>query len=528
MSTDPRVVATRVRNRTVSLDENVGPREVELVTLADWEGREIFARSAGLLVLEAVRRCGREGVRLGASWATGREVLVRDLDPAAAEALAVRVTEAVAAMIRDAELLREETWPVDDAIDLLRAEGQEDAVALLELSTRARVTLATCGGLRFPSAGVMVPNASLLQGVRVVPHPAGLAIDYGVEYARALAPRPVSTLMMEVRSPRYRAEMTVEEQRWLDLLGVTSVGSLTKACVTGAVRDLVHVAEAFHEKRIAAIADAIHRQPRVRVVAVAGPSSSGKTTFLKRLAIQLQIIGVRPVQLSLDDYYVDREKTVREPDGTLDFEALEALDLELLRDHVDDLVAGRAVATARFDFIEGKSHPRGGPELSVGPTDVLLIEGIHALNPALLPNLDREAQFRVYLQPATALPFDALTTFEPIDLRLVRRIVRDRHDRGYTAEQSLARWEKVRQGERLRIEAFLPSADRVFDTALVYEVGVLKVFAERYLLEVPRSSKQFPRALRLRSLLEPFVPIHPDYVPHNSVLREFIGGSSFA
>ncbi|MFO0615384.1 MAG: nucleoside kinase [Polyangiaceae bacterium] len=522
-----RVVAARVRNRTSSLDENVGPREMELVTLADWEGREIFARSAGLVALEAVRRAGRGDARLGSSWATGREVVVRGLDAATAADLAARATAELVAMVASGEVLREESWPIDDAIELLRGEGQEDAALLLELSTSPRVALATCGGRRFPSGGVMVPDARLLDGIALVPHPAGLALDYGVDYARELAPRPVATLMLEVASPRYRAEMTVEEQRWLDLLGITSVGSLTRACVSGAVRDLVHVAEAFHEKRIANIADAIRTQSGVRVIAVAGPSSSGKTTFLKRLAIQLQIIGVRPVTLSLDDYYVDREKTVREPDGTLDFEALEALDLELLREHVADLVSGRPVTTARFDFIEGKSHPQGGATLRLGPSDVLLIEGIHALNPALLPNVDRDAQFKVFLQPATALAFDALTTFEPIDLRLVRRIVRDRHDRGYSAEQSLARWEKVRQGERLRIEAFLSSADRVFDTALVYEIGVLKVFAERYLLEVPRTSKQFPRALRLRTLLQPFVPIHPEYVPPNSVLREFIGGSSF-
>lgn len=524
----PRVVASRVRNRTVSLDENVGQREVELVTLADWEGREIFARSAGLVVLEAAHRAGRPDLRLGASWATGREIVVPDATPEVARALAGRINAELAVMVRESTPIREEAWPIDDAIDLLHAAGHHDAAALFEVSSRSTAVLVTCGAARLPSRGVNVPNASFLEGLVIVPHPAGLAVDYGTALQRELAARPVSTLALEVAAPRYRAEMTVEEQRWLALLGITSVGSLTRACVTGQVRDLVHVAEAFHEKRIALIADAIRAAQQTRVVAVAGPSSSGKTTFLKRLAIQLEIIGVRPVRLSLDDYYVDRERTVREPDGTLDFEALEALDLELLRAHVVELASGRAVRTARFDFLEGKSHPRGGPELELGPHGVLLIEGIHALNPALLPELARDSVFNVYLNPATTLPFDALTTFEPMDLRLVRRIVRDRHDRGYSAEESLARWEKVRQGERLRIEAFARSADRVFDTSLVYELSVLKVFADRYLLEVPRTSKQYARALHLRRLLEPFVPIHPDHVPPTSVLREFIGGSSFA
>jgi uridine kinase len=288
------------------------------------------------------------------------------------------------------------------------------------------------------------------------------------------------------------------------------------------------VSEGFHEKRIGHIADQVAAaRDRIRVISIAGPSSSGKTTFIKRLTVQLQIDGVNPVGISLDDYYVDREKTPRTPSGDWDFEALEALDLGLLQAHVGALLGGEGVRTAHYDFLTGRSHPAGGPEIQLRRGDVLMLEGIHGLNPRLLGELAPGALHRIFIHPATTLPFDRLTRVSATDLRLLRRIVRDRHQRGYSAADNILRWPSVQAGEREHIFPFQGEADAVFDTSLIYEAAVLKVYAERYLLEVPQDHPAYPTAHRLRYLVDRFVSIYPDHVPPTSLIREFIGGSGF-
>ena len=318
-------------------------------------------------------------------------------------------------------------------------------------------------------------------------------------------------------------QMARELGGWLGAMRITSVGRFNESCVDGRVDELVRVSEGFHEKNIGRVADAI-ADWHLRVVAIAGPSSSGKTTFIRRLKVQLEVNGIMPVHLSLDDYYVDREKTPRDVTGELDFESVEALDLPLLRSNITRLVASERVRVARYDFPTGKSQPEGGAELALGPENVLLVEGLHALNPAVGGSLPRDTAFRVFVHPATALPLDRLSAVLPDDVRLLRRIVRDRHGRGYTARDTIARWPSVRRGEEKHVFPFAAEADFVFDTSLVYEIAVMRVFAERYLLEVPNDDPAFVTAHRLRQLIDRFVPIYSDHVPRTSILREFIGG----
>ncbi|MBL8742409.1 MAG: cyclic nucleotide-binding protein [Myxococcales bacterium] len=521
------VVGARSRNRTVALSSRVdGPAGLEPLTTRVWEGREIYKRSASLVFLEAAHRLGRHDLRLGASWTSGR--VVSALDPIGdAPALAIALDRKIGELIAADIPLREETWDIDRAIDHFAGLGWRDVTELLASSTESTVRLVSCGELCLPRPGVMLHRTGMLHDIHVGLHPDGLALDFGPTVRRELARRQVSTVYLETSSPRYGGEMTKAERRWLEALGITSVGSLNRAVVTGEARELVSVAEGFQEKRLATLADEIRDRGTIRVIAVAGPSSSGKTTFLKRLRVQLEVDGIVPIGISLDDYYVDRERTVRDADGEYDYEAYEAIDGQLLATHLDALLEGKRVRTARYDFTTGKSHPDGGPEIALGPNALLVLEGIHALNPALLVDRQASEVFRIFIHPATALPFDPLTIFEPADVRLLRRIVRDRHERGATAEANLARWSSVRRGERIHIYPHQGVADRVFDTSLLYEVNVLKVFAERYLLEVPRSSREYPAALRLRHLLAPFVTISPEHVPPTSILREFIGGQTF-
>jgi uridine kinase len=375
--------------------------------------------------------------------------------------------------------------------------------------------------------GPLLPSAAAIRGFTLRPGDEGLDLELGTvdprnghgNVRRPAAPRP----------RRRDGDMAREHEGWLDAMGVTSVGAFNELCISGQVSQLIRVAEGFHEKRIGRIADAIAAaRDRIRIISIAGPSSSGKTTFIKRLTVQLQINGVNPVGISLDNYYVDRERTPLGDDGKWDFEALEALDLALLQDHVARLLAGEAVRTARYDFITGRSDPAGGPTIQLRAGDALMLEGIHGLDPRLLGAIPRAGElFRVFVHPATTLPFDRLTRVSATDLRLLRRIVRDRHQRGYGAAENIERWPSVQAGEREHIFPYQDEADAVFDSALVYEPAVLKVFAERYLLEVPQSHAAYPTAHRLRYLVDRFVSIYPDHVPPTSILREFIGGSGF-
>ena len=491
--------------------------------VSEWEGRHVYTRSVALLLLEAAAAVAPGvAIRMGPSLGPTQLVEVPaegagvDLD-----ALAARLTAEMERLARADVAIRQELWAIEEAIALFQECGWQDAALLLRTSRQAAVPLATCGRVHALAMGPLLPSTGPIRGFHVAPHEDGLLVDYGERDPRNLgAPRP---------PPPQAGGMIDEHRAWLAAQGVTSVGAFDALCIRGEVASLINVAEGFHEKRIGRIADQIAAaRGRVRAILVAGPSASGKTTFIKRLSVQLQVDGLRPVGLSIDDYYVDRERTVRDEHGEYDFEALEAIDLPLLQEHVRRLVAGETVRTARYDFRSGQSFPDGGRELRLGVGDVLVLEGIHGLNPRLLGGtLPPEASFRIFIHPATTLPFDRASRVSATDLRLLRRIVRDRHARGYHAAENILRWPSVQRGERFHIFPFQHEADAVFDSSLIYEPAVLKVYAERYLLEVPPDHPAYATAYRLRLLVDRFVAIYPDHVPPTSILREFIGGSGF-
>jgi uridine kinase len=505
----------------VFLDTALAP-----LTIHDWEGRQIYANSLGLVLLEAAHRVAPElPIRMGPSRGTHQVVQVGD---AAADraALAGRISAEMERICSSDAPIRHEQWPTDEAAHFFRELGWDDAAKLLRTARLATHRLVSCGELYALSMGPLVPSTGMLRGFRLAPGDEGLALELGARDPR-LAGAPATP-----RAPARRGadgDMVADHQRWLAGMGVTSVGAFNELCISGQVTQLIRVTEGFQEKRIGRIADAVGAaRDRIRIIAIAGPSSSGKTTFIKRLTVQLQINGVNPVAISLDDYYVDRVKTPKDAKGEYDFEALEALDLALLQDHISRLLRGETVKTAHYDFKTGTSHPAGGPEITLRPGDVLMLEGIHGLNPRLLGAAPAEGSlFRVFIHPATTLPFDRLTRVSATDLRLLRRIIRDRHQRGYSAADNIVRWPSVQAGERQHIFPYQGEADAIFDTALVYEPAVLKVYAERYLLEVPSDHPAYPTALRLRHLVDRFVSIYPDHVPPTSLIREFIGGSGF-
>ncbi|WP_281325701.1 cyclic nucleotide-binding domain-containing protein [Polyangium sp. 6x1] len=530
---DP-VVAALVNNKAVALRMPItSDAHVEPLCASHWEGKRVYRASLGLLLLEAARRVDPDVfVRLGPGAGFGQSIeLLRPgvLSLATwAESVMGKMHELIAADVP----FQQELWTVDEARSHFAEEGARDLLALLRTWRTGHVQLVCAGSVAVLSMTPLLPSAG-----HIAPFPFRIEVDgeavmlrYGDE--PCVTPEggaaPASTRLHEDIQPESARHGVRQDEPWLTTLGITSVGAFNDACVRGKTPEIIRVSEGQHEKRISRIADAIAGRGTIRAICVAGPSSSGKTTFLSRLTVQLLVNGIHPVGLSLDDYYVDREKTARDARGEYDYESLEAIDVGALRGHLGRIFAGETVKTARYDFVSGKSHPDGGREVTLRSSDVLLIEGIHGLNPKLLDGiLPRDKVFRIFIQPMTALPFDRVNRVNVSDVRLLRRIVRDRHGRGANAAANIQRWPSVRAGERTNIFPFLAQADAIFDSALVYELGVIKVFADRYLLEVSQDHPAFVTAYRLRQLIDKVVTIYPDHVPPTSILREFIGGSGF-
>ncbi len=317
-----------------------------------------------------------------------------------------------------------------------------------------------------------------------------------------------------------------EHHQWQDILGLRTVGDLNEAIVNGDSSKLIQISEALQEKKIAQIADEIARRKGVKLVLIAGPSSSGKTTTCKRLSVQLAVSGLRPVEISLDNYFLDRDKTPRDATGDYDFEHLHALDIPLLNEQMNALFRGDEVELPRYNFQQGKSEP-SGKKLQLKGNEVLVVEGIHALNPELTEHIPEEQIFRVYASALTTILLDNHNYIPTTDNRLLRRIIRDHKYRGVSAQETIRRWPSVRKGENRWIFPYQENADVMFNTAMLFELAVIKAQAEPLLELVPENCDEYAEAYRLRKFLRYIKPIPDQQIPPTSLLREFLGGSSF-
>ena len=517
------VLAALVNRRLVMLDFPLRGLSVELeaVRAASREGEAVLRRSASLVLLEAARELHPE-VRLvvGQSLGGGYFYSWHGPTPLTAGTVA-SLSRRIDEICREDRPFTRWTATWEEAEALFRSRGEESKLELLATFRSSTVPLVTCGQFVDIAHGAVVPATGRIRGFAVVPYEDGLLLRF---------PRNGDPTRLQPLSPQPRLFATYREtRRWNEVLGVAHVGSLNRLCLSGGIAEVIRIAEGFHEKKIAQIADAIQiRRDTLRVVLVAGPSASGKTTFIRRLGIQLQVNGIRPVGLSLDNYFVDRGQTPAGADGQPDYESIEALDLELFNAHLAALLHGDEVEVPRYDFVLGRRIARDRwTSQRLAAEEVLLIEGIHGLNHRLTAAVPESAKFRVYISALTQLTLDDHNRIFTSDARLLRRIVRDRLFRGHPATHTLEMWANVRRGEARWIFPFQERADIIFNSALVYEKAVLRVFAERFLLEVPREHPAYTEAYRLLKFLSWFVPVLQDDVPQTSILREFIGGSAF-
>lgn len=405
---------------------------------------------------------------------------------------------------------------IPEATAYFEAKGYDDKVRLLAHRQKDYLVLYRLQDHQDYHHGYMVPSTGYLKWF-------GLTLTNGgftLRFPRRHQPTVLQPL------PEYPKLLRTfrEYGKWLDNLGIANVGALNDAIHAGRMDEIILTSEAFHERRVAEIAAEIkEKSDKVRIVLIAGPSSSGKTTFSKRLAVQLLSQGISPFPIEMDNYFVDREKTPRDEKGEYDFEALEALEIQKLERDLQRLSYGKLVQLPRYNFKDGRQE--AGDIVQLQPGQLIILEGIHGLNPNLLPSIPPEWTFRIYVSALTQLNLDRQNRISTTDTRLVRRIVRDARERGYSARETIQRWDSVQRGEKRNIFPYQENADEMFNSALVYELSALRPLVEPLLRQVPFGTDEYIEAKRLLALLEWFRPIDSDLIPDNSILREFIGGS---
>jgi uridine kinase len=406
--------------------------------------------------------------------------------------------------------------PLPEAIAYFQSKGYDDKVRLLAHRQKDYLTLYRLGDHQDYHHGYMVPSAGYLRWFSLLPTNGGFTLRFTRRH------KPTELIPL----PEYPKLLATFRQygRWLERLGIGNVGALDDAIAGGRIHEIILVSEALHEQNVSEIAGRItERFPQVRIILISGPSSSGKTTLSKRISIQLLSQGISPFPLEMDNYFIDREKTPLGEDSKPDFESLLALDTAALNRDLKRLIAGEIIRMPHYNFRSGISEP--GDIIQLEPDQVIILEGIHGLNPDLLPDIPIEQTFRIYASALTQLNLDRHNRISTTDTRLVRRIVRDARERGYSAKDTIQRWESVRRGEKRNIFPFQENADVMFNSALAYELSALKPLAEPLLRQVPFGTPEFVEAKRLLALLEWFLPVSTDLIPDNSIIREFIGNS---
>ncbi|HEY8463047.1 MAG TPA: nucleoside kinase [Bacillota bacterium] len=516
------IVAAKLGNEF--LDLHYRPKtggKLTLIDLSDIDGIRVYSRSLCLVLVRAAQELfPHSQVRLEHSLSKGfygevehpdkRRFTEKEL-----QMVATRMREIVAA---DEPIIKE-TVPLTKALAIFSKRGQLDKVRLLQYKKEPKIHLYHCGNYVDYFYGYMVPSTGYLTKFELKYYLPGFILRFPTKDA----PDRIPPFQEQCKLARIFHEF----EKWGRILEISDVGSLNEQIAAGKGGQLIRIAEALHEKKIARIADMIAAErDRIRVILIAGPSSSGKTTFAQRLAVQLRVNGLKPVSISIDDYFVDREKTPLGPDGLPDYECLEAIDLEQFNQDLNALIQGLPVNIPVYNFQKGCREPRPH-DIRIEANQPIIIEGIHGLNDRLTINIPRNNKFKIYVSALTQLNLDDHNRIPTTDNRIIRRIVRDNQFRGHDAVKTIGMWPLVRRGEENYIFPFQEQADVMFNSALIYELAILKRYVEPLLTRITPDLPEYTEAKRLQKFLSYFLPLDDREVPLNSILREFIGSSCF-
>lgn len=519
------VLGALVNNKVEPLQYRIfNPKTIRLIDITSRQGFRMYRNALQFMLYTAVHDCYPKAVlSIDHSLQNGFYCRIAS----AVDDFVLPPNDEVCRTVRDRMIALQEqdipfvskTMLLKDAIELVRPRHMPKTLYVFEHLRQLYIEMNFLGETVHKISGKLAPSTGCLTTWDFR--------QYGDEgyMLQCADPEHPDKLSLYTETPKLFAIFR-EHYHWTDLLHMSTVSDYNRLVYNNAGQDLILLAEALHEKKYAEIAEQVAKSG-ARMVLLAGPSSSGKTTSCRRLSVQLKVLGYDVNQLSLDDYFMNRERTPKLPNGEYDFESIDALDIPLLNEHLNALFRGEEVKIPTFDFIKGEPY-YSGKTLQLGPRSVLVVEGIHALNPKLTASIDEALKFKVYVSALTQISIDDQNIIHGTDNRLVRRIVRDNNFRGWNAHETLRRWPEVVRGERQHIFPYQENANVMFNSALLYELGVLKRYAEPLLKQVPEDCEEYSIARQLLDFSELLLPIDDKYIPYNSIMREFLGGSVFA
>lgn len=519
------IVLVLLNNRLREINKKLDcDGELKFVTTGDKAGRKAYRRSVTLLMQRGVYNLAKEdgkevSVRVEHSISQGYycELFGRDGKIIPDHAYLLRLKMRMMDMVDAKRPIKKRSIHTDEAVALFRELGMYDKERLFHYRRSSRVNIYSIGNYMDYFYGYMLPHTGYLKYFDLELYEEGFVV---------LFPDKNTKITAEFQPSHKLFHVLKESSEWGEKLDIATIGALNDAIAQGRIQDVILVAEALMERKIGKLAEEIADQPDKKFVMIAGPSSSGKTTFSHRLSIQMMAQGLKPHPIALDDYYVNREDTPKEEDGSYNFECLEALDIELFNRDMSALLAGEEIELPTYNFRTGKREYKGKFK-KLGKNDILVLEGIHGLNDKLSYSLPKSSKLKIYISALTQLNIDEHNNLPTTDGRLIRRIVRDARTRNITAKQTIAMWDSVRRGEEHYIFPFQDSADIMFNSALIYELAVLKQYAEPLLFEIDKDCPEYTEAKRLLKFLDYFLPVPGEDIGKNSILREFIGGSCF-
>lgn len=512
------LVNNKVRDLTYRIHK---PAVIEFFDYYSTYGHNMYVRSLYFLLCKTVHDLFPLKVKLHIkhSISGGRFCRLEQMDEPITEELVKRMKHHMVSLVERDIPFERVGMLTPDAIRTFQEYGLEDKYELFKNRDRIYTSVYKLENTVNYYYGFMVPSTGYLKMFGLEPYEDGILL-------KIPSSKNINVLPKTRRMPKLFS-VYKENKQWAEELGIPHVSDLNRLIDEDKVQDMILVAEAFQEKRIAAVADNIYNRGGVKMVLISGPSSSGKTTTCKRLSVQLAVHGYHPVQISVDDFFVERDETPKDKNGKFDFEALEAVDLPLFNRTLTDLIAGKRVELPTFDFTRG-TKVWNGKSIQLDDKSIMVIEGIHCLNPKLTEQVPDDVKFKIFVSALTSISIDRQNPIPTADNRLIRRIVRDYNYRGYSAVETLRRWRSVRNGEEKNIFPFQENADEMINTSLIFELGLLKTYAMSILDAVPESLPEYAEAVRLRKFLSYFKSIPEEKVPGTSILREFVGGSKFS
>ncbi len=516
------IILASVNGKLSELHKKVkNDSEIRFVTTAEKPGMQAYQRSATLMMLKAFHEVvGHDRIRkLAVDFSVGKGFFVDpEGDFEITEELLGKVKAKMEEYVERKLPIMKRSVNTQEAVELFDRYGLHDKARLFSFRRVSRTNLYSLDGFEDYFYGYMAQNTGYIKYFDLIPYEHGFVL--------MLPTMENPSVLPEFAPSRKLFEVLRESSVWGKKMEIADVGALNERICRGGATQLILIQEALQEKRIGQIAEQIANQPDKKFIMIAGPSSSGKTTFSYRLSVQLQALGLKPHPIAVDDYFINRVNSPRDENGEYDYEALECLDIEQFNTDMNRLLAGETVEMPQYNFISGEREYKG-KYLTLGRDDILVIEGIHCLNDRLSCSLPGKSKFRIYISALTQLNIDEHNRIPTTDGRLIRRMVRDARTRGASARDTIARWPSVRRGEEKNIFPFQEEADVMFNSASVYELSVLKLYAEPILFQIPRDCPEYGEAKRLLKFLDYFLGVDSKTIPNNSIVREFIGGSCF-